>query len=112
MTVPKIFELVTTVCPVPIKLPTLYRMQLVIKNGGRVIWNYQGLRREIPTGIIENLVQLAEDYDSRSPAPNLDSTPKYALQLMWEQTIPLSDERKHLGREGSKPATNDSRPAH
>jgi len=90
----KDFVLETTVCPVKVKMQTLYRMQLALKSGGRVIWNYQGLRREIPAAVIENLVQLAEDYDSRSPAPNLDSTPKHALQLMWEQTVEVSNDSK------------------
>lgn len=107
----KDFILDTTVCPVRVSLGTLYRMALAVKSGGRVVWNYQGLRREIPAAVIENAVQLAEDYDSRSAVPNLDSAPRYALHLTWEQTVPLSRETRQLGDKGPEAAAGDGSPA-
>jgi len=96
----KDFVLVTTVCPVTLRLASLCRMRLTCERGGRVIWDYLGLRREIPREVVENAAQLAEDYDSRTPAPTLDSAPKHA-SLMWEQTVPLQEKTGQLG--GSKP---------
>lgn len=97
----KTFILETIVCPVYVNLSILQRMDLCIKSGGRVIWDYQGLQREIPKEIVENAIQLAEDYASLTPAPNLDSTPKFALPLSWGQTIALPDKVSDKGGEST-----------
>jgi hypothetical protein len=101
----KDFVLCTTLTPVHIVTSTLYRMDLALKRGGRVLWDYQGLKHEIPAEVIHNLIQLAEDYDVRNPAPTLDSIPKNALTLMWEQTKPLTDQAGELSKGDSEAAT-------
>lgn len=94
---PRDFELETAVCPVRVTVSTLTRMKVALDGGGRVIWNYLGLRREIPKEIVENVLDLAHDFNARTPHPTLDRVPKSALMFQWDQTRELPEESLEQG---------------
>lgn len=60
------------------------------EQGKRFIWNCKGMRKEVPREAVENVIDLVNDYESRTR--NFDRIPKSAGHLFWELTIDLPDD--------------------
>lgn len=90
-------------CDAPIaNLTTSIRM--AFDKGRRFIWNHQGLRREVPREAVENVIELMDDYDSRTRS--FDRIPKLAACLFWELTTDLPDDAPVSADSGGRDGEN------
>jgi len=63
--------------------------------GGRVVWDYMGLKQRIPDAVLKDYLEQWEDA-TKIRSPMHTHTAVWPL-LLWEQTVPLAEDADRRG---------------
>lgn len=86
---PSEFTIRATQPTITLPFPTVERLEQIVKAGGRIVWDWGGLRREVPAEVVLNLGDYLRDLDRRTPHPTLDSMGPLAGSIAWTATREL-----------------------
>ncbi len=69
-----------------VKTPLLQQLQILVDEGGFLLWNYCGVFGLVPLEVVTNAVTQAKDYE-REGLARRTSTERPCIR--WSQTIPV-----------------------
>lgn len=66
-----------------------HHLEKAFNTGRRVIWNFEGLRREVPSVVLANALDSLHDWEML--ATKRDSPPPHVGIVLWEQTVEIRE---------------------